>query len=236
MTRPRWNRRIVEKWLQSGLFHPKPEGTAEENYSIAIPPPNVTGVLHMGHALNNTVQDCLIRHPRCAGSEPSGSSGPITPGSPPRPRSSAPLSRRGRAARSSAGHVRGAGVAMARAVRRGRSSTQLKRLGASCDYDDERFTLDRAYAAGRPQGVRGALREGLHLPRPLHGQLGSGSRLGHLGPRGRGAGGHRHPLLHRLPAGSSGSGRGDRGDGPRPRRCSPTRRSPCTRTTSATGG
>src|SRR5246127_773925 len=59
--------RIAEKWLQSGLFHPEPEGTAAENYSIAIPPPNVTGVLHMGHALNNTVQDTLIRHARMRG-------------------------------------------------------------------------------------------------------------------------------------------------------------------------
>src|ERR1700751_3035891 len=56
--------RIVEKWLQSGLFHPEPKGTPEENYSIAIPPPNVTGVLHMGHALNNSIQHCLVRYPR----------------------------------------------------------------------------------------------------------------------------------------------------------------------------
>ncbi len=59
--------RIVEKWLESGLFHPDPEGTPEENYSIAIPPPNVTGVLHMGHALNNTIQDSLARYQRSRG-------------------------------------------------------------------------------------------------------------------------------------------------------------------------
>src|SRR5438874_2023831 len=59
--------RIVERWLQSGLFHPQAEGVAEENYSIAIPPPNVTGALHMGHALNNSVQDCLIRYHRMQG-------------------------------------------------------------------------------------------------------------------------------------------------------------------------
>src|SRR5881392_3948833 len=53
--------RIVERWLESGLFHPEPEGSAAENYSIAIPPPNVTGALHMGHALNNSIQDCLVR-------------------------------------------------------------------------------------------------------------------------------------------------------------------------------
>ena len=59
--------RIVQQWLRSGLFHPEPEGSPDENYSIAIPPPNVTGVLHMGHALNNAVQDCLIRHARMSG-------------------------------------------------------------------------------------------------------------------------------------------------------------------------
>ena len=53
--------RIVERWLASRLYHLDPEGTADENYSIAIPPPNVTGVLHMGHALNGSVQDTLIR-------------------------------------------------------------------------------------------------------------------------------------------------------------------------------
>ena len=59
--------RIGARWLESGLFHPAPEGTAAENYSIAIPPPNVTGVLHMGHALNNAIQDTLIRHARQQG-------------------------------------------------------------------------------------------------------------------------------------------------------------------------
>jgi valyl-tRNA synthetase len=47
--------RIFARWLESGRFHPEPAGTAAENYSIAIPPPNVTGALHMGHALNGAV-------------------------------------------------------------------------------------------------------------------------------------------------------------------------------------
>src|SRR5437764_10029620 len=59
--------RIVERWLESGLFHPEPEGAAAENYSIAIPPPNVTGALHMGHALNGAIQDALIRFHRMLG-------------------------------------------------------------------------------------------------------------------------------------------------------------------------
>src|SRR5918994_2447576 len=59
--------RIVERWLQAGLVHPEPVGNADENYSIAIPLPNVTGVLHMGHALNGSVQDTLIRLARMRG-------------------------------------------------------------------------------------------------------------------------------------------------------------------------
>jgi valyl-tRNA synthetase len=59
--------RIRTRWLDSGLFHPEPAGTAEENYSIAIPLPNVTGALHMGHALNGSVQDTLIRLARMRG-------------------------------------------------------------------------------------------------------------------------------------------------------------------------
>jgi valyl-tRNA synthetase len=42
--------RVFARWRDAGIFHPEPEGTAAENYSIAVPPPNVTGSLHMGHA------------------------------------------------------------------------------------------------------------------------------------------------------------------------------------------
>ena len=59
--------RIRDRWLESGLYHPEPAGTAAENYSIAIPLPNVTGALHMGHALNGGIQDTLIRLARMRG-------------------------------------------------------------------------------------------------------------------------------------------------------------------------
>src|SRR3989442_15056188 len=59
--------RVFERWEQAGIFHPEPEGAAAENYSIAIPPPNVTGALHMGHALNGSIQDVLIRRQRMRG-------------------------------------------------------------------------------------------------------------------------------------------------------------------------
>src|SRR4051812_17219664 len=59
--------RVFERWEAAGIFHPEPEGTAEENFSIAVPPPNVTGVLHMGHALNGSIQDVAIRMARMRG-------------------------------------------------------------------------------------------------------------------------------------------------------------------------
>ena len=51
-------------WLDHKLFASKPDG--REPYTIVIPPPNVTGVLHMGHMLNNTIQDILVRRARMA--------------------------------------------------------------------------------------------------------------------------------------------------------------------------
>jgi len=57
-----------ERWMEKGFFHstPNPE---KEPYTIVIPPPNVTGILHMGHILNNTIQDILIRKARMEGKE-----------------------------------------------------------------------------------------------------------------------------------------------------------------------
>ncbi|MBM3159496.1 MAG: valine--tRNA ligase [Bacteroidetes bacterium] len=52
-------------WIKKGYFHSEPDG--REPYTIVIPPPNVTGVLHMGHCLNNTIQDILIRRARMQG-------------------------------------------------------------------------------------------------------------------------------------------------------------------------
>ena len=54
-----------EYWMKNGYFHSVPD--ERESYSIVIPPPNVTGILHMGHMLNNTIQDVLIRRARLLG-------------------------------------------------------------------------------------------------------------------------------------------------------------------------
>ncbi len=145
-------RRITERWLDSGLFHPEPDGEAAENYSIAIPPPNVTGSLHMGHALNGSVQDTLVRYHR--------------------------MKARGQSPPSQTKWILGtdhAGIATQAQVEKalraeglsrqelGREEfvkrvwqwrehyghtivEQFKRLGTSCDYSEERFTLDEDYA------------------------------------------------------------------------------------------
>src|SRR5260370_4261500 len=55
---------LYKRWLDAGVFQPRQEGDA---YVIVIPPPNVTDVLHVGHALNNVIQDVLIRFERMRG-------------------------------------------------------------------------------------------------------------------------------------------------------------------------
>ena len=144
--------RIAERWLQSGLFHPPAEGVAGENYSIAIPPPNVTGSLHMGHALNGSIQDVLIRYHRMlsAGSQPPTHTkwilGTDHAGIATQAQVEKALAAEGTSRRE---------LGREQFVRRvwdwrehyGHTIVQqFKRLGASCDYDEERFTLDDGYA------------------------------------------------------------------------------------------
>src|SRR5262249_35157133 len=138
--------RIFARWFESGLFHPEPAGTAAENYSIAIPPPNVTGALHMGHALNNTIQDLLIRLARMPGERTKWILGPDHAGIATQTQVERLLRSEG-TTREAIG--REAFVERVWRWREQYGSTiveQLKRLGASCDYAEERFTLDEGYA------------------------------------------------------------------------------------------
>ena len=61
-------KRISDFWIKKGCFKPK-KGKTKNSFSIVIPPPNVTGRLHMGHALNNSLQDVLVRFNRMKGNE-----------------------------------------------------------------------------------------------------------------------------------------------------------------------
>jgi valyl-tRNA synthetase len=139
--------RIVERWLQSGLFHPEPVGTAEENYSIAIPPPNVTGALHMGHALNTTIQDVLVRSARARGQRTKWILGTDHAGIATQRQVENALAEEGLTRQEIGREEFVASVWRWRRQYGGTIIEQLKRLGASCDYDDERFTLDEQYAS-----------------------------------------------------------------------------------------
>jgi len=138
--------RIIEKWLSSGLFHPEPEGDPEQNYSIAIPPPNVTGALHMGHALNNSVQDCLVRWHRMRGQRTKWILGTDHAGIATQTQVERALRQQGTSREELGREAFVQRVWEWRERYGGTIIEQLKRLGASCDYEDERFTLDDAYA------------------------------------------------------------------------------------------
>jgi valyl-tRNA synthetase len=137
--------RIVERWLASGLHHPEPAGTADENYSIAIPPPNVTGVLHMGHALNGSIQDCLIRYQRMHGRRAKWILGTDHAGIATQKQVERQLRAEGTSREELGREAFVARVWQWREQYGGSIVEQFKRLGATVDYDDERFTLDDAY-------------------------------------------------------------------------------------------
>ncbi len=158
--------RIVERWLASGLFHPEPDGEASENYSIAIPPPNVTGSLHMGHALNGSVQDTLIRYNRMKSQTklPAAPTKWILGTDHAGIATQAQVEKALRAEGTSRQRLgREAFVARVWEWREHYGHTiveQLKRLGASCDYSDERFTLDDGYARAVAEVFVGLYRKG----------------------------------------------------------------------------
>jgi valyl-tRNA synthetase len=138
--------RIVDAWLDSGLFSPEPDGDASENYSIAIPPPNVTGALHMGHALNGSIQDTLIRWHRMLGQRTKWILGMDHAGIATQTQVERKLLEEGTSREEIGREAFIRQVWEWRAQYGGTILEQYKRLGASCDYEHERFTLDEAYA------------------------------------------------------------------------------------------
>ncbi|MDP8967312.1 MAG: valine--tRNA ligase, partial [Actinomycetota bacterium] len=137
--------RILARWLESGLVHPEPAGTADENFSIAIPPPNVTGALHMGHALNSTIQDVLVRSNRMRGRRTKWILGTDHAGIATQRQVEKLLESEG-TSRTQLGRDEFVDrVWEWRAKYGGQIIEQFKRLGATCDYEDERFTLDPQY-------------------------------------------------------------------------------------------
>ncbi|MDQ3433119.1 MAG: valine--tRNA ligase [Actinomycetota bacterium] len=138
--------RVFARWEQAGLFHGDPSGEAAESFSIAVPPPNVTGALHMGHALNASIQDLLIRVARMRGRRTKWIFGTDHAGIATQVKVEQALAAEGKTKEDLG---REAFVERAWEWRREHGSTiveQFKRIGASLDYTDERFTMDDAYA------------------------------------------------------------------------------------------
>ncbi len=138
--------RTVERWLASGLFHPQPDQSRDGKYSIAIPPPNVTGTLHMGHALNGSIQDVLIRYHRMRGLRTKWILGTDHAGIATQAQVEKALASEGKSRRDLGREAFVERVWEWRGHYGGQIVEQLKRLGASCDYEEERFTFDADYA------------------------------------------------------------------------------------------
>jgi len=137
--------RVFERWMEGGWFHPPAEGSPEENFSIAIPPPNITGALHMGHALNGTVQDALIRLNRMRGRNTMWILGTDHAGIATQSVVEKELAGEG-TQRLELGREKFIERVWDWRTRYGDTIIeQYKRLGASCDYERERFTLDEGY-------------------------------------------------------------------------------------------
>ena len=143
--------RLYAQWEESGLFAPRAaqatDGAADA-YSIVIPPPNVTGSLHIGHALNNTLQDILARYHRMRGKAVLWLPGTDHAGIATQMVVERKLAADGNIGRRDMG--RDAFVQKVwewKAESGGTIVQQLRRLGASCDWSRERFTLDEGLNA-----------------------------------------------------------------------------------------
>jgi len=137
-------RRLYARWLEAQVFTPRADASAEP-YVIVIPPPNVTGILHMGHGLNNTIQDVLVRFERMRGRTTLYLPGTDHAGIATQNVVEKLIAKEGKT-RFDLG--RDAFVERVWAFVRQTGHTileQLKQIGASCDWSRTRFTLDPAY-------------------------------------------------------------------------------------------
>lgn len=140
----------LDRWLTAGAFSAKMEAE-KESFSVVIPPPNVTGVLHVGHALNNTLQDILVRYHRMCGDNTLWVPGTDHAGIATQNVLERQLAKEGKTRDDLGRDAFIKRVWEWREEKGGTIINQLKRLGASCDWDRERFTMD--------EGLSTAVRE-----------------------------------------------------------------------------
>jgi valyl-tRNA synthetase len=135
---------LYKRWLDAGVFQPRPDG---EPYVIVIPPPNVTDVLHVGHALNNVIQDVLIRFERMR-----GRAAEWLPGTDHAGIATQNVMEKRLAAEGKTRFDLGREAFVERVwdfVRKTGTTIieQLKQIGCSCDWSRQRFTFDPEYIA-----------------------------------------------------------------------------------------
>ncbi len=157
-------RDVEEKWYaeweKRGFFHADPH-SARPSFSVVIPPPNITGVLHMGHALNNTLQDILVRWKRMEGANTLWLPGTDHAGIATQNVVERQLASED-SHREDYGRTRFVQRVWQWREESGRAIIQqLKRLGASCDWERERFTLDEGLSRAVREVFVRLYREGL---------------------------------------------------------------------------
>ncbi len=146
----RYNPKEVEDkwyklWEDKNLFSAKPD-PAKKPFCIVIPPPNVTGILHMGHALNNTIQDILIRHHRMKGEESLWMPGTDHAGIATQNVVEKAIAKEG-LKRQDLGREKFLERVWQWKEQYGSTIIkQLKKMGASCDWSQTRFTMDEEYS------------------------------------------------------------------------------------------
>ena len=144
-----FEQRIYSQWVKEGAFHPDENG--KEHFTVVMPPPNVTGILHMGHALNNVLQDIIVRYKRMKGFKTLWVPGTDHAGIATQNVVERQLAKEG---------LRRQDLGREKFIERtwtvkekhhGIITSQLKKMGCSCDWDHERFTMD--------EGLSKAVRE-----------------------------------------------------------------------------
>lgn len=144
-----FEQRIYSQWVKEGAFHPDENG--KEHFTVVMPPPNVTGILHMGHALNNVLQDIIVRYKRMKGFRTLWVPGTDHAGIATQNVVERQLAKEG---------LRRQDLGREKFIERtwtvkekhhGIITSQLKKMGCSCDWDHERFTMD--------EGLSKAVRE-----------------------------------------------------------------------------
>ena len=133
--------RLYSKWVEKRYFHAEVDET-KKPFTIVIPPPNITGQLHMGHALDNTMQDILIRFKRMQGYNALWQPGTDHASIATEAKIVETLKKEG-TSKEELGREKFLERAWAwKKEYGGRIVSQLKKLGSSCDWERERFTMD----------------------------------------------------------------------------------------------